>query len=162
MAPKTAQQKVIDIYEAGSTKEDARRQLKEQGYSASRISQLLKVWPSAGSAPTATAASSEPPPEPLPSEAEGEADAAAAAVPSSIEPATAEVLPAMFASEASDDEPGGFASSSDDAGALDGPDDASEEDGGSSESEQFSESASSDGDSWRESELADAEADGAS
>ena len=46
--PKQAQSKVRSIYEAGLTKEDAREQLKADGYKKARISQLLKDWPPHG------------------------------------------------------------------------------------------------------------------
>ena len=52
MAPKTAQQKVIDLYESGSNKQEARQELKEAGYSLPRISQLLKAWPPDGASHT--------------------------------------------------------------------------------------------------------------
>ena len=45
MAPKESQNKVRKIYEAGSSKDDARQQLKAEGYKKARISQLLKDWP---------------------------------------------------------------------------------------------------------------------
>ena len=47
MAPKESQNKVRKIYEAGSSKDDARQQLKAEGYKKARISQLLKDWPPA-------------------------------------------------------------------------------------------------------------------
>ena len=45
MSPKESQNKVRKIYEAGSSKDDARQQLKAEGYKKARISQLLKDWP---------------------------------------------------------------------------------------------------------------------
>ena len=48
MAPNESQNKVRKIYEAGSSKDDARQQLKAEGYKKARISQLLKDWPSHG------------------------------------------------------------------------------------------------------------------
>ena len=48
MAPKESQNKVRKIYEAGSSKDDARQQLKAEGYKKARISQLLKDWPPHG------------------------------------------------------------------------------------------------------------------
>ena len=48
MAPKESQNKVRKIYEAGSSKDDARQQLKTEGYKKARVSQLLKDWPPHG------------------------------------------------------------------------------------------------------------------
>ena len=67
MAPKVSQQKVIDSYEAGCTKDETRQMLKGEGYALPRISQLLKLWPPAGAGPPSCARGPDPPrAQPLP------------------------------------------------------------------------------------------------
>ena len=51
---KTAQNYVAQLWEQGLSEQDVRKQLKESGYKAGRISQLMKATRPA-SAPTATA-----------------------------------------------------------------------------------------------------------
>ena len=49
MAPKKAQNLLLQLHAEGLTKADARVRLKtEHGYKPSRISQLMKLWPSEG------------------------------------------------------------------------------------------------------------------
>lgn len=43
MAPKPAQDKVIALREEGLSEEDVRKRLREEGYKAGRISQLIKA-----------------------------------------------------------------------------------------------------------------------
>ena len=45
MAPKAAQEKVLALYKQGLSQAAVRQQLKEQGLSKGRISQLTNPWP---------------------------------------------------------------------------------------------------------------------
>ena len=78
----TAQQPVLRLYAEGRSKAGAREALQLAGYSAPRISQLLRSWPPAGAAAPAPAAPSEAAPAPAAAAAAGPV---APAMPSSEE-----------------------------------------------------------------------------